>query len=103
MTIYGFRYKTCTRTHTKPIPVHMGMGFHRYGYGFLWNTPRLPVQFPTYLTGMFPSCSLWTSCQVIRPDTSALADHPDPYPQVFPALNSALGSSRVCSHGYSHL
>jgi len=37
-----------------------------------------------------------------RLDMSALADHPDPYPRVFLALNSALGSSRVCSHGYSH-
>jgi len=38
----------------------------------------------------------------LRLDTSALTDHPDPYPQVFSALNSALGSSWVCFHGYSH-
>jgi hypothetical protein len=38
----------------------------------------------------------------LRLDTSALADHLDLHPQVFSALNSLLGSSRVCSHGYSH-
>ena len=38
----------------------------------------------------------------VRLDTSALADHPDPYPRVFLALNAALGSSQVCSHRYSH-
>jgi len=47
ISIYIFKYKTRTRTHTKPIPVCTGMGFHGYGYGFLWNTPGLPVQFPT--------------------------------------------------------
>jgi len=55
-----------------------------------------------------PSCltaGLFTfqHCSTLRLDTSALADHPDPYPRVFSALNAALGSSWVCSHGYSQV
>ena len=31
----------------KPTPVNAGGGFHGYGYGLAWDTPGLPVLFPT--------------------------------------------------------
>ena len=64
--------KTHTHTRQKPVPVTTGTGFYGYGYGFLWDTPGLPVTFPSGDGRLWPLARIrgspsgwrvWTSCK----------------------------------------